>query len=97
MFKKKEKLSEQELEEQSRDMDKKQEKWRQTVAKNYPEHSHCIVCSRAIHYGKRYCSMECKGKYEGVQKKQKKKNRWMYICMCTVLPVMMLVMFMFQG
>lgn len=78
-------------------VDRKTEIWRSKMAKGYQEHAHCIVCGRALHLGKKYCSMECKDKYEGVQKKQGKQQRWMCILMAVVFPVMMIFMMLSQG
>lgn len=78
-------------------LDQKVEEWRERRPKNYQDHSHCIVCGRAIHWGKKYCSMECKTKYEGVQNKGKGKNKWMMFIMFGVMGVMMLFMFMGTG
>ena len=73
---------------------KKTEAWRSKVAKGYDEHGHCSVCGRAIHADKKYCSIECKTKFEGVQKKQGKQNKLMCIIMPVIMAVMMLFMFM---
>ena len=78
-------------------LDGKMDDWRDRRPKNYQDHSHCIVCGRAIHWGKKYCSMECKNKYEGVQKMGQGKNKWMMIVMFGVMGVMMLFMFMGGG
>ncbi len=78
-------------------IDKKTEAWKSKVAKGYQEHAHCHTCGRAIHEGKKYCSIECRDKVEKMQGKQKKQQKWMYVLMCTIVPVMMLVMTMFSG
>ncbi|HME51139.1 MAG TPA: DUF2116 family Zn-ribbon domain-containing protein [Candidatus Lokiarchaeia archaeon] len=77
-------------------IDQKTEEWRGKIPKNMVEHSHCGVCGRAIHLGKKYCSVECKGKLEGANKKQKKSQNLMCIVMAAVLPIMMILMFAFQ-
>jgi predicted nucleic acid-binding Zn ribbon protein len=71
-------------------IDKQTEIWRSGVAKGYQEHAHCSVCGRAIHFDKKYCSIECKGKYEGMQKKQKKSNNMMCWITALILPIMLI-------
>jgi predicted nucleic acid-binding Zn ribbon protein len=77
-------------------IDKQTEDWRSKQARGYQEHQHCGVCGRAIHLGKKYCSLECKNKMEGVQKKQGKQQKMMCCVMGAVMPIMLIVMFMFQ-
>ena len=77
-------------------IDQKTEEWRGKMPRTYQDHSHCSVCGRAIHMGKKYCSVECKGKLEGGQKKQKKSQNLMCIVMAMILPIMMILMFAFQ-
>jgi predicted nucleic acid-binding Zn ribbon protein len=77
-------------------IDRQTEDWRNKQARGYQEHQHCSVCGRAIHLGKKYCSMECKNKLEGVQKKQSKNQKLMCCVMGAVMPIMLVVMFMFQ-
>ncbi|MHA1794250.1 MAG: DUF2116 family Zn-ribbon domain-containing protein [Promethearchaeota archaeon] len=91
------KLLDEEVSKEKQLLQKKQDIWRETKAKGYPEHSHCIVCGRAIHYGKKYCSLACKGEMEHAQKKKNKQNRWMCIIMSIMMPILMLIMFAFQG
>src|SRR5271157_4277812 len=71
-------------------IDQKTEEWRGKIPRGYQEHSHCSVCGRAIHLGKKYCSIECKNKLEGANKKQKKSQNLMCIVMAAVLPIMMI-------
>lgn len=77
-------------------IDRQTEDWRNKQARGYQEHQHCSVCGRAIHIGKRYCSMECKNKYEGVQKKQGKNQKLMCCIMGAVMPIIMVIMMMLQ-
>jgi predicted nucleic acid-binding Zn ribbon protein len=77
-------------------IDRQTEDWRNKQARGYQEHQHCSVCGRAIHLGKKFCSMECKNKMEGVQKKQGKNQKLMCCIMGAVMPIIMVVMFMMQ-
>ncbi len=77
-------------------IDRQTEEWRNKQARGYQEHQHCSVCGRAIHVGKKYCSMECKNKLEGVQKKQGKNQKLMCCIMGAVMPIMLVVMMAFQ-
>ncbi|MEX2682252.1 MAG: DUF2116 family Zn-ribbon domain-containing protein [Candidatus Sigynarchaeota archaeon] len=78
-------------------IDRQTEEWRNKQARGYQEHQHCIVCGRAIHLGKKYCSLSCKEKYESVQKKQNKNQKLMCCIMGAVMPIMLIVMMLFQG
>ncbi len=78
-------------------IDRQTEDWRNKQARGYQEHQHCSVCGRAIHLGKKYCSMECKNKFEGVQKKQNKNQKMMCCIMGAVMPIILVVMMLFQG
>jgi len=73
-------------------LDKKQAEWREKRPKNFQDHAHCYSCGRAIHWGKKYCSIECKNKYEGIQKKSQSRNKYMYIVLCVVMSVVMIFM-----
>nr|MDO8111163.1 DUF2116 family Zn-ribbon domain-containing protein [Candidatus Sigynarchaeota archaeon] len=78
-------------------IDQRTEDWRNKAARGYQEHQHCSICGRAIHLGKKYCSMECKNKYEGVAKKQKKNQNLQCIIMSAVMPVIMIIMLTMSG
>ncbi|NMC06852.1 MAG: DUF2116 family Zn-ribbon domain-containing protein [Candidatus Lokiarchaeota archaeon] len=78
-------------------IDTQTDDWRNKQARGYQEHQHCSVCGRAIHLGKRFCSLECKNKMEGVQKKQSKNQKLMCCVLGAVMPIMLIIMFMFQG
>ena len=43
-----------------------------------PNHSHCIVCTRAVKYGERICSPECQKKAEAETKQRRKMLYIMY-------------------
>ncbi|MHA1680046.1 MAG: DUF2116 family Zn-ribbon domain-containing protein [Promethearchaeota archaeon] len=88
----KNKKTKEEKEQEAAILQKKTDIWKETKAKGYQDHSHCIVCGRAIHYGKKYCSMECKGEYTKLEKKKGGSNKWMCIIMGIMLPLMMLFM-----
>ncbi|MBD3188757.1 DUF2116 family Zn-ribbon domain-containing protein [Candidatus Bathyarchaeota archaeon] len=77
-------------------LQKKQDVWNEKIAKGFQDHSHCIVCGRAIHFGKKYCSIECKEKYMNLEGKKGKQNKWMCMLMGVLLPLMMVLMFAFQ-
>jgi len=43
-----------------------------------PNHSHCVMCSRAVPFGDKTCSPECERDYAEVQKKRKRTMYVMY-------------------
>ncbi|MCD6512229.1 MAG: DUF2116 family Zn-ribbon domain-containing protein [Thermoplasmata archaeon] len=55
-----------------------------------PQHSHCIICGKAIPYGEKFCSEKCKKEYENMVKKRKIYIYLMYLA----LAILVIMMFM---
>ena len=66
--------------------------WKQNLRKRYDEHKHCITCGIAIPIDKEYCSIECKDKYQGFEKKKSRNNYIMIAAMVVVMIVFIFVM-----
>jgi predicted nucleic acid-binding Zn ribbon protein len=61
--------------------------WKQNLKKRYDEHKHCITCGVAIPIEKEYCSIECKDKYTGFEKKKSRNNYLSIIFMVVIMVV----------
>lgn len=55
-----------------------------------PNHSHCVICSRAVPFGDKTCSKECEASYVELQKKRKRSMLTMYGLMALAILVLML-------
>lgn len=55
-----------------------------------PNHSHCVVCTRAVPFGEKTCSPECAAQYEELQKKRKRSVYVMYGLMALAILVLLL-------
>jgi len=41
------------------------------MADSIPQHTHCMICGKAIPFDQKTCSDDCKVKYENYMKKRK--------------------------
>lgn len=64
--------------------------WKGNLKKRYDEHKHCPICGISIPPDKEFCSMECRDKYTGAQKKQ---NRSQYVTMALMIGMVVVMMF----
>ena len=71
--------------------------WKQNLRKRYDEHKHCIACGIAVPIDKDYCSLECKDKFQGYEKKKNRNNYIMIGVMAVVMIVFIFVMPMLTG
>lgn len=55
-----------------------------------PNHSHCVICSRAVPFGDKTCSKECEEQYAELQKKRKRTMWIMYGLMGVAMLVLVL-------
>lgn len=62
-----------------------------------PNHSHCVICSRAVPYGEKTCSSECAANLEELNKKRKRSMYIMYGLMGIAILVLILSQFGFLG
>lgn len=46
-----------------------------------PNHSHCIICGRAVEFGDKTCGPEDAAKYEENEKKRRRSVMLMYVLM----------------
>ena len=71
--------------------------WKQNLRKRYDEHKHCISCGIAIPIDKEYCSIECKDKFQGYEKKKNRNNYVMIIVMVVIMVGFIVVTSFFGG
>jgi predicted nucleic acid-binding Zn ribbon protein len=55
-----------------------------------PNHSHCVVCSRAVPFGDKTCSPECQAQLDELNKKRKRSMLVMYGLMAAAVLVFLL-------
>lgn len=55
-----------------------------------PNHSHCVICQRAVPYGDKTCSADCETKLEELNKKRKRSMYTMYGLMAVAILVLVL-------
>lgn len=48
------------------------------MAIQIPNHSHCVICSKAVAFGDKTCSSECEAQYADLQKRRKRTMWTMY-------------------
>ncbi|MHA1729632.1 MAG: DUF2116 family Zn-ribbon domain-containing protein [Promethearchaeota archaeon] len=70
--------------------------WKKSL-KKYDDHRHCLTCGISIPADKEYCSMECKDKYKGYEKKKSRSNYFQIAFMVIIMIVFMFVMPMLMG
>ncbi|MBD3352869.1 MAG: DUF2116 family Zn-ribbon domain-containing protein [Candidatus Lokiarchaeota archaeon] len=69
--------------------------WKSNLKKKYDEHRHCPICGISIPPDKEFCSLECRDKYQGAQKKQNRSQWIMMALMIGMVVVMTVIMPMF--
>ena len=55
-----------------------------------PNHSHCVICTRAVPHGDKTCSPECQAQFDELQKKRKRSMYVMYGLMALAIVVLLL-------
>ena len=55
-----------------------------------PNHSHCVICQRAVPFGDKTCSAECAASFEELTKKRKRSMYTMYGLMALAILVLLL-------
>lgn len=55
-----------------------------------PNHSHCVICSRAVPFGDKTCSDKCQKDLDEVNQKRKKSMYMMYALMALAFLVLLL-------
>jgi predicted nucleic acid-binding Zn ribbon protein len=55
-----------------------------------PNHSHCVICSRAVPFGDKTCSEKCQADVDELNKKRKKSMYTMYALMALAFLVLAL-------
>ncbi len=55
-----------------------------------PNHSHCVICTRAVAFGDKTCSPECEAKMDELTKKRKRSMLVMYGLMAVAILVLVL-------
>ena len=55
-----------------------------------PNHSHCVICQRAVPFGDKTCGDKCAGDLEELNKKRKKSMYTMYALMALAFLVLAL-------
>ena len=55
-----------------------------------PNHSHCVICSRAVPFGEKTCSEKCQADVDELNKKRKKSMYTMYALMALAFLVLAL-------
>ena len=53
-------------------------------------HSHCVICSRAVTFGDKTCSPECAAKLTEIDRKRKRSMTMMYVLMGLAVLVLVL-------
>ncbi|MHA1821413.1 MAG: DUF2116 family Zn-ribbon domain-containing protein [Promethearchaeota archaeon] len=71
--------------------------WKQNLTKKLPEHKHCPVCGISIPVDKEFCSIECRDKYQGYEKKKNRNNYIQMALIFGILAVTMILMPLLQG
>ena len=60
------------------------------MAIQIPNHSHCVICSRAVAFGDKTCSDKCETQHQELQKRRKRSMILLYGLMA--LSVLLLLM-----
>lgn len=55
-----------------------------------PNHSHCVICGKAVPFGDKTCSKECEQGLEELNKKRKRSMLTMYVLMGIAMLVLVL-------
>lgn len=55
-----------------------------------PNHSHCVICSRAVPYGDKTCSDKCQADLEDLNKRRKRSMYTMYALMALAFVVLLM-------
>jgi predicted nucleic acid-binding Zn ribbon protein len=55
-----------------------------------PNHSHCVICSRAVPFGDKTCGDKCQADMDELDKKRKKSMYMMYALMALAFLVLAL-------
>jgi len=55
-----------------------------------PNHSHCVMCSRAVPFADKTCSPECANKWDDVQRRRKRNIYFLYAMMALAIGMLML-------
>jgi len=70
--------------------------WKSSLKKRIDEHKHCQVCGISIPLDKEYCSIECRDKYQGYDKKKKRGNIIQIVLIAGVMIVFLVLMPLLQ-
>jgi len=70
--------------------------WKSSLKKRIDEHKHCPVCGISIPLDKEFCTIECRDKYQGYDKKKKRGNILQIVLIAGVMIVFLVVMPLFQ-
>jgi predicted nucleic acid-binding Zn ribbon protein len=65
--------------------------WKKKLQNKWGEHSHCVVCGRAIPFDKTTCSQACQDKYKGAEKKKSRSNYTQIIFIVVIMVVVLLI------
>ena len=55
-----------------------------------PNHSHCVICQRAVPYGDKSCSEKCQKDLEALEQKRKRSMYTMYALMALAFLVLIM-------
>ncbi|MBN2155002.1 MAG: DUF2116 family Zn-ribbon domain-containing protein [Candidatus Lokiarchaeota archaeon] len=66
--------------------------WKSSLKKRIDEHKHCPVCGISIPLDKEFCSIECRDKYQGYDKKKKRGNIIQIVLIAAVMVIFLVVM-----
>lgn len=55
-----------------------------------PNHSHCVICQKAVPFGDKTCSPKCETEFDDLNKRRKKSMYTMYALMALAFLVLIL-------
>jgi len=70
--------------------------WKSSLKKRIDEHKHCPVCGISVPLDKEFCTIECRDKYQGYDKKKKRGNILQIVLIAGVMIVFLVVMPLFN-
>lgn len=60
------------------------------MATQIPNHSHCVICSRAVSFGDKTCTDACAEELESLNKRRRRSMLTMYVLMGIAMLVLIL-------
>lgn len=55
-----------------------------------PNHSHCVICTRAVTFGDKTCSSDCEKQLEDLQRRRRRTMMFLYGLMALSVIVLLL-------